>query len=132
MPTENSASTWSEAFERARDPGYPDEIVVAREAEPELPATMALRRSPPPLSLRKGATAVYRQDEPGEHYRIREYEDCWSVAFQQHNPRYAPLKHLAADADLASTVAAGLGLRFGGGPARPTRDERPPTVERRQ
>lgn len=110
MDTDRCAPTWSEAFERVRDPGYGDEIVVPRAAEPELPATMALRRSPPPLSLRRGATAVYRQDERGEHYQIREYERHWTVSFQDHNPHYAPVRHLLSDVSLWRTVTARLGF----------------------
>lgn len=111
MDTDRSAPTWSEAFERARDPGYGDEIVVPRAAEPALPETMSLRRSPPPMSLRKGATTVYRQDERGEHYQIREYEDHWTVAFQSHNPHAAPLQHLLTDVNVWRALTTGLGLR---------------------
>ena len=121
MATERCATAWSAAFEKARDPGFADEITVPRDAESDLPATMSLRRSPARLSLSDGARAVYRQDVPGEHYCIREYEDHWTVTFQQHNPRYAPLRYLLADASvtgmLRGAFAGGAGPTAGRGGA---------------
>lgn len=115
MPDDDTASTWSVAFTRARDPGWDDVITVPKAAEPELPETLAVRQSPLPFSLPRGAETVYRQDEPGEHYQIREYDDRWTVDYDRYNPHYAPLKHFAADAGPSSLVAAGVGLVSGRG-----------------
>lgn len=76
----------------------PDALVtVSKGGEPTLPRDLSMRRSNVPWSIHKGAWRVYRDDRPGEHLQIREYDDHWTVELDHHNPHYRPLRHVAVD-----------------------------------
>lgn len=72
-------------------------VMVPKQAEPALPEGVAVRRSNVPWSIHKGARRVYRENRPGTHVQIREYDDHWTVERDQFNPRYRPVEHLLAD-----------------------------------
>lgn len=106
--TDDTAYAWSVAFEKARDPACADVVSVPRSAEAALPPTMELERSPPPLSLRCGADAVYRQADPDEHYVVREYRNRWTVTVHERNPHHAPLGHVLRDVQFRSLLAGAV------------------------
>lgn len=115
MSTDDTAHSWQLAFAKARELGYSAEISVPKRAERSLPRNMNIRKSPPPFSLPKGAKAVYREDQRGDHFQIREYEDHWTVDLDRFNPHYAPARHAMADATQYTALAAGVAaIAFGG------------------
>jgi hypothetical protein len=92
-----SAATWADAVFLLRQLGPGTKVEVSKADEPSLPTDLDLRRSNVPWSVHKGARAVYREDTPGEHVQLREYPDHWALELDQHNPRYRPARHVAAD-----------------------------------
>ena len=81
------------------------EVTVPKRAEPLLPEDLPLRRSNVPWSIHKGARRVYREDRPGAHVQIREYDDHWTVQRDRYNPHYRPVRHVALDTPVYTTEA---------------------------
>ena len=81
------------------------EVTVPKRAEPLLPDDLPLRRSNVPWSIHKGARRVYREDRPGSHVQIREYDDHWTVQRDRYNPHYRPVRHVALDTPVYTTKA---------------------------
>jgi hypothetical protein len=92
-----TAANWDEAIGLARTLGYDADLRVPKSSEPALPASLSLRRSNFPWSIHKGATAVYRETERGDHLQIREYPRVWTVSRDHYNPHYRPVGHAAVD-----------------------------------
>jgi hypothetical protein len=88
--------SWPAALAVVRHVRTDGEVRVPKWAEPELP-DIPIHRANVPFSVHKGAWRVYREDEPGAHVQIREYRDHWTVELDRHNPRYRPVRHVAAD-----------------------------------
>lgn len=89
--------SWEVALALVRYVRPDAEVTVPKQAEPALPEGVAVRRSNVPWSIHKGAQRVYREDRPGAHVQIREYDDRWTVERDQFNPHYRPVEHLLAD-----------------------------------
>ena len=102
------AGDWTEAVTVARSLGTDATVRVSKAAEPSLPADLDLRPSNFPWSIHKGAVAVYREAERGEHLQIREYPDHWVVSLDRYNPRYRPVGHATVDVPVHLLVATGL------------------------
>ncbi|MFB6142181.1 MAG: hypothetical protein ABEJ30_02430 [Halorientalis sp.] len=99
-----SAENWRRALALARQLDRGTVVSVAKSAEPTLPEDIDLLRSNFPWSIHKGATAVYREDSPGEHIQIREYPDRWTVARDSSNPHYRPINHARHDVTTAAVA----------------------------
>lgn len=120
--TSLEVESWPAALAVVRYALPDGEVTVPKWAEPSLP-DIPLRRANVPFSVHKGAWRVYREDERGSHVQIREYADHWTVELDRHNPRYRPVRHLAADtreytrATVSHPVRSAFGL-FVFGPLR--------------
>jgi hypothetical protein len=105
-----TVDTWEQALLTIRLLGHTGHVTVPKAAEPGLPDTVTLRLSNFPWSIHRGATRVYREDNPGEHVQIREYQSHWTVSLDRYNPHYRPLRHSRTDVPataLASVPIAG-------------------------
>jgi hypothetical protein len=102
---ERIASGWEEAIALARSLAPETDVKLSKAVEPALPPELDLRRSNFPWSIHKGAVAVYRENERGEHLQIREYPAAWVVTTDSYNPRYRPVGHATVDIPAAMLVA---------------------------
>jgi hypothetical protein len=99
------AGDWQEAVALARSLDAETEVRLSKAVEPALPPDLDLRRSNFPWSIHKGAPAVYRENERGEHLQIREYPAAWVVTTDGYNPRYRPVGHATVDVPATMLVA---------------------------
>lgn len=100
-----TVDTWAQALLRVQILGHTGHVVVPKAEEPALPDAVTLRMSNFPWSLHRGATRVYREDSPGEHVQIREYQDRWTVSLDRHNPHYRPVSHSRTDVPLTALAS---------------------------
>ncbi|CAI48382.1 uncharacterized protein NP_0582A [Natronomonas pharaonis DSM 2160] len=98
---------WGEAVTLARSLGHDGRVRVPKAAEPTLPESVSLRHSNFPWSIHRGAVAVYRESERGDHLQIREYPACWEVSVDSYNPHYRPVSHAAVDIPAQMLLAMG-------------------------
>lgn len=108
------AADWGGAVALARSLAPDGSVSLPKAAEPALPADLDLRPSNFPWSIHKGAVAVYREAERGEHLQVREYPDRWVVTTDSHNPRYRPAAHAAVDVPVQMLLASGALTPVGG------------------
>lgn len=108
------AADWEEALTVARSLGPDGSVRLPKAAEPALPTDLDLRPSDFPWSIQKGAVAVYREAERGEHLQVREYPDRWVITQDSHNPRYRPAEHAVVDVPVHLLVASGALTPVGG------------------
>lgn len=109
-----AAADWHEAVALARALGTEVSVQLSKAAAPSLPTDLDLRPSNFPWSIHKGAVAVYREAERGEHLQVREYPDRWVVTTDSHNPRYRPAAHATVDVPLQMLLASGALTPVGG------------------
>jgi len=102
---ERTAGDWDEAIALARSLGAETEVRLSKAVAPALPDDLPVRRSNFPWSIHKGAVAVYREREVGEHLQIREYPAFWSVTTDGFNPRSRPLSHATVDIPATMLIA---------------------------
>lgn len=104
MPSAPTAVSWSEA-ERLAKHHHPDsEVRLPKSAEPTLPP----KYEPSPLSVPKGALSTYRGPGPGEHFQVREYDDYWTVDYDEFHPQHSPTKHAILEAPMYTALAIGV------------------------
>lgn len=102
---ERIAGDWDEAIALARSLDPEPEVRLSKAVAPSLPADLDVRRSNFPWSIHKGAVAVYRERERGEHIQIREYPASWVVTTDTYNPRSRPLGHATVDVPATMLIA---------------------------
>lgn len=102
---ERIAGDWDEALALARSLDAETEVRLSKAVAPSLPEDLAVRRANFPWSIHKGAGAVYRERERGEHLQIREYPASWTVTTDGYNPRRRPLSHATVDIPATMLIA---------------------------
>ncbi|WP_135852598.1 hypothetical protein [Halorussus salinus] len=103
MVWSNDSSTFDEYIAQLKT-GETEKVTIPKDEVPELPEYFE-EHAPANELQEDGALRSYRDDEPEDSVHVIEYEDCWKVHLDDHNPRHRPVKHLVEDAPLE---AAGL------------------------
>ena len=104
---ETTVDSWGEAIPLARALGYDGSVRVSKVDEPTLPADLDVVSSNFPWSVHKGAIAVYRERERGDHLQIREYPAFWVVSLDHYNPHFRPVEHATVDIPVHMILALG-------------------------
>ncbi len=102
---EHTAGDWDEAVALARTLDGSAAVRLPKSVAPALPPDLDVRRANFPWSIHKGADAVYRETERGEHLQVREYPAAWVVTTDDYNPRARPLSHATRDVPVTMLVA---------------------------
>lgn len=97
--------------------GDEEKISISKSKVPALPDYFE-EHYPANEMQNDGAIASYRDNRERNSLHVIEYEDHWTVHVDDHNPKYAPVKHLTQDAPaegaLLAIAAAGILYKLSG------------------
>jgi len=89
-------SNFDREVERLRN-GEEEKVDISKSVVGELPDHFE-ESYPANAMQNEGAIGSHRDDRERNSLHVIEYEDKWEVHIDEHNPKYAPLKHLMQDA----------------------------------